>query len=70
MPPSSCCESEDYLREFLRRGPAPALSAATGKIVFTSSVHEAIPWSFQSNYTASKAGMTMLMQTSRRSWGR
>jgi glucose 1-dehydrogenase len=31
--------------------------------VFTSSVHEAIPWSFQSNYTASKAGMTMLMQT-------
>lgn len=51
------------VREFLRRGPVPELSAATGKIVFTSSVHEIIPWSFQSNYAASKAGMTMLMQT-------
>lgn len=51
------------VREFLRRGPTPELSAATGKIVFTSSVHETIPWSFQCNYAASKAGMAMLMQS-------
>jgi glucose 1-dehydrogenase len=51
------------VREFLRRGPTPDLSAATGKIVFTSSVHETIPWSFQCNYAASKAGMAMLMQS-------
>jgi glucose 1-dehydrogenase len=55
--------SRAVVREFLRRGPAPELSAATGKIVFTSSVHESIPWSFQCNYAASKAGMTMLMQS-------
>ncbi len=51
------------VREFLRRGPMPKLSAATGKIVFTSSVHETIPWSFQANYAASKAGVSMLMRT-------
>jgi glucose 1-dehydrogenase len=55
--------SRAVVREFLRRGPAPELSAATGKIVFTSSVHESIPWSFQCNYAASKAGMAMLMQS-------
>jgi glucose 1-dehydrogenase len=50
-------------REFLRRGPVPELSPATGKIIFTSSVHEIIPWAFQANYAASKGGMAMLMRT-------
>jgi glucose 1-dehydrogenase len=50
-------------REFLRRGPLPELSTATGKIVFTSSVHEIIPWAFQANYAASKGGMAMLMRS-------
>jgi glucose 1-dehydrogenase len=50
-------------REFLRRGPVRAVSAATGKIIFTSSVHEIIPWAFQSNYAASKGGVSMLMRT-------
>ena len=50
-------------REFLRRGPVPAMSTAIGKIIFTSSVHEIIPWSFQANYAASKGGMGMLMQS-------
>ena len=50
-------------REFLRRGPVPELSTATGKIVFTSSVHEIIPWAFQANYAASKGGMAMLMRS-------
>lgn len=51
------------VREFLRRGPVPELSRATGKIIFTSSVHEFIPWAFQSNYTASKGGVSQLMRT-------
>lgn len=51
------------VREFLRRGPAPDVSAATGKIVFTSSVHEIIPWAFQANYAASKGGMSLLMKS-------
>ncbi len=50
-------------REFLRRGPRPEVSAATGKIIFTSSVHEIIPWAYQSNYAASKGGLSMLMRS-------
>lgn len=51
------------VREFIRRGPDPEVSRATGKIVFTSSVHEVIPWAFQANYAASKGGMAMLMKS-------
>src|SRR5690606_30270319 len=51
------------VREFLRRGPQPDVSPALGKIVFTSSVHEIIPWSFQANYAASKGGIAMLMRS-------
>jgi glucose 1-dehydrogenase len=51
------------VREFLRRGPAPEVSTATGKIVFTSSVHETVHWAFQCNYAASKAGLAMLMRS-------
>ena len=50
-------------REFLRRGPLPEVSKATGKIVFTSSVHEIIPWAFQVNYSASKGGVALLMRS-------
>src|SRR5690606_7601407 len=45
-------------RAFLRE-PEPRRSAARGKIVFTSSVHEFIPWAFQSNYAASKGGIML-----------
>jgi glucose 1-dehydrogenase len=51
------------VREFLRRGPVPEVSKATGKIVFTSSVHEIIPWAFQVNYAASKGGIALLMRS-------
>ena len=51
------------VREFLRRGPVPELSKATGKIVFISSVHEIIPWAFQVNYAASKGGIALLMRS-------
>ena len=50
-------------REFLRHDPDPDISAARGKIVFTSSVHEFIPWAFQVNYAASKGGMMLLMKS-------
>lgn len=51
------------VREFLRRGPQPELSAALGKIVCMSSVHEVIPWAGHANYAASKAGVTMLVRS-------
>jgi glucose 1-dehydrogenase len=51
------------VREFLRRGPQPDVSSATGKIVCMSSVHEEIPWAFETNYAASKGGVRLLMQS-------
>jgi glucose 1-dehydrogenase len=51
------------IREFIRRGPVPAVSAATGKIVHMSSVHQQIPWAGHANYAASKGGIKMLMES-------
>jgi glucose 1-dehydrogenase len=51
------------VREFLRRGPQPEVSSATGKIICMSSVHQAIPWAFEANYAASKGGVMLLMQS-------
>jgi glucose 1-dehydrogenase len=50
-------------RAFLNRTPKPPADAAAGKIIFISSVHEVIPWAFQSNYAASKGGVSLLMQS-------
>jgi glucose 1-dehydrogenase len=51
------------VREFLRRGVVPDLSAAAGKIICMSSVHDVIPWAGHANYAASKGGVSMLMRT-------
>lgn len=51
------------VREFLRRGPQPDISAALGKIVCMSSVHEVIPWAGHVNYAVSKAGIMMLVKS-------
>jgi glucose 1-dehydrogenase len=51
------------VREFLRRGPRPEVSRALGKIIFVSSVHEAIPWAGHVNYAASKGGVMLLMKS-------
>jgi glucose 1-dehydrogenase len=51
------------VREFLRRGVVPELSAAAGKILCMSSVHDVIPWAGHANYAASKGGVSMLMKT-------
>jgi glucose 1-dehydrogenase len=51
------------VREFLRRGPVPSVSSATGKIIHMSSVHQEIPWSGHANYASSKGGIKMLMES-------
>jgi glucose 1-dehydrogenase len=49
-------------REFLRRG-AVDVSAALGKIICMSSVHQQIPWAGHVNYAASKGGILQMMQS-------
>lgn len=51
------------VREFLRRGVVKEISAAAGKIICMSSVHEMIPWSGHANYAASKGGVMLLMKS-------
>jgi glucose 1-dehydrogenase len=55
--------SREAIREFLRRGPQPELSAALGKIVCMSSVHDIIPWAGHVNYAASKGGVMLMMKS-------
>jgi glucose 1-dehydrogenase len=50
-------------REFKRRGVVESVSAAAGKLICVSSVHEVIPWAGHANYAASKGGVMMLMKT-------
>lgn len=51
------------VREFQRRGLDEGVSAAMGKIIHMSSVHETIPWAGHANYAASKGGVLMLMKS-------
>ncbi len=55
--------AREATREFLRRGVEPERSKSAGKIIFTSSVHEVIPWAGHANYASSKGGIMMLMKT-------
>jgi len=55
--------AREAAKEFLRRGVVPELSSAAGKIICLSSVHDVIPWAGHAHYTASKAGVLMLMKT-------
>ena len=61
--------AREAIREFLRRGPRPEVSVATGKIICMSSVHELIPWAGHANYAASKGAIRMLMQTMAQEYG-
>lgn len=38
-------------------------SRALGKIIFTNSVHQVIPWAGHANYAAAKGGLKLLMET-------
>jgi len=55
--------AREAVREFLRRGVRPEVSAAAGKIIFISSVHDVIPWAGHVNYAASKGGLMLLMKS-------
>jgi glucose 1-dehydrogenase len=56
-----CCRAA--IREYLRRGREPDISAALGKIICISSVHEVIPWAGHVNYAASKGGVMLMMKS-------
>jgi glucose 1-dehydrogenase len=55
--------AREAIREFRRRGPAPDVSKALGKLICMSSVHEVIPWAGHVNYAASKGGIMLMMKT-------
>jgi glucose 1-dehydrogenase len=55
--------AREAVREFRRRGPAPEISRALGKILCVSSVHEVIPWAGHVNYAASKGGVMLMMKS-------
>jgi glucose 1-dehydrogenase len=55
--------AREAVREFRRRGVDNAISAAAGKLVFMSSVHQEIPWAGHANYAASKGGVMQLMRS-------
>lgn len=55
--------AREAAREFIRHGVDEKLSAAAGKIVAVSSVHETIPWAGHANYAASKGGVMLLTKT-------
>jgi glucose 1-dehydrogenase len=55
--------AREAIREFKRRGIVSTVSAAAGKIIFMSSVHEVIPWAGRVNYAASKGGVMLLMKS-------
>src|SRR5215471_12266255 len=55
--------AREAIREFKRKGVVSKISAAAGKIIFMSSVHEIIPWAGHANYAAAKGGTMMLMKT-------
>ncbi|WP_324674196.1 SDR family oxidoreductase [Hymenobacter sp. GOD-10R] len=55
--------AREAAREFIRRGPQPEISKATGKIICMSSVHEVIPWAGHVNYATSKGGIMLMMKS-------
>jgi glucose 1-dehydrogenase len=55
--------AREAVREFKRRGIRPEISAAAGKIICMSSVHEEIPWGGHANYASSKGGVMLLMKS-------
>lgn len=61
--------AREAIIEMLRRGPVPEISAACGKIICMSSVHELIPWAGHVNYASSKGAIKMFMQSLAQEYG-
>jgi glucose 1-dehydrogenase len=59
----SVAQWDQVMNVNLRRGVRPEVSVSAGKIIFTSSVHEVIPWAGHVNYAASKGGLMLLMKS-------
>jgi glucose 1-dehydrogenase len=55
--------AREAVREFLRRGIDKSRSAAAGKIICMSSVHQVIPWGGHCNYATSKGGVMLFMKS-------
>jgi glucose 1-dehydrogenase len=55
--------AREAVRLFKARGVRPQVSAAAGKIICISSVHELIPWAGHVNYAASKGGIRQMMRS-------
>ena len=54
--------AQEAVRQFRRQGRTSA-SRALGKIIFTNSVHQVIPWAGHANYASAKGGLKLLMET-------
>lgn len=55
--------AQEAVRRFRHQGLDPGRSPALGKIIFTSSVHQAIPWAGHVNYATAKGGLKLLMES-------
>jgi glucose 1-dehydrogenase len=55
--------AQEAVRRFRRQGLDKTRSKALGKVLFTSSVHQLIPWAGRVNYAAAKGGVKMLMES-------
>lgn len=55
--------AQEAVRQFRQQRRPANGSRALGKIIFTSSVHQAIPWAGHANYAAAKGGLKLLMET-------
>ena len=55
--------AREAVREFKKRGVIAEVSAAAGKLVCMSSVHQEIPWAGHANYAASKGGVMQMMRS-------
>lgn len=55
--------AQEAVRCFRRQGLDPQRSPALGKIIFTSSVHQTIPWAGHVNYATAKGGLRLLMES-------
>lgn len=55
--------AQEAAKRFRRQGLDTNRSAALGKVLFVSSVHQRIPWAGHANYAAAKGGVKMLMET-------
>lgn len=55
--------AQQAVRCFRRQELNPRRSPALGKIIFTNSVHQVIPWAGHVNYAAAKGGLKLLMES-------